>query len=53
MVNWTVAIDVSRLHIFCRRKSCVVVDSPIYAAEADTTQTGLFCRVWPAGENWA
>ena len=26
---------------------------PIHTATPDTTQTGLFCRVWCGGVNWA
>ena len=50
-VNWTIAINVFRLHIFCRRQSWVV-ENPIHTAEADMTQTGLCYWVWPVGVNW-
>jgi len=30
----------------------VTVENPIHTAEADTRQTGPFCRVWPGGVNW-
>ena len=50
-VNWTIALNVFRLQIFCRRQSRVVAD-PVHTAEADTTQIGLFCRVWRGGVNW-
>ena len=43
-VNRTIAANVFRLQVSCRRPSLVVED-PIHTAEADTTQTGLFCRV--------
>jgi len=43
-VNWTIAINVFRLQIFCRRQSWVV-GNPIHTAEADATQTRQFCRV--------
>jgi len=44
-VHWTIAINVFRLQIFCRRQSWVV-GNPIYTAEADATQTRQFCCVW-------
>jgi len=43
-VNRTIAANVFRLQVSCRRPSRVVED-PIHTTEADTTQTGLFCRV--------
>jgi len=49
---WTIALNVFRLHIFCRRQSCVV-GNPIHSAETDaSTQTGQFCRVWPGLTVW-
>ena len=45
-VNWTIAVNVFRLQIFCRQQSSVV-ENLIHTAEADTTETGLFCRVSP------
>jgi len=30
----------------------VTVENPIHTSEADTPQTGPFCRIWPGGVNW-
>jgi len=43
--------DGRRGTIFCRWQSWVF-ENPILTAEADTTETGLFCRVLPGGVNW-
>ena len=43
--------DGRRGTIFCRWQSWVF-ENPILTAEADTTETGLLCRVWPGGVNW-
>ena len=37
-VNWTIAVNVFRLQIFCRQQSSVV-ENLIHTAEADTTET--------------
>jgi len=47
-LNWTIALNVFRRQIFCRRQSSVV-GNPIYTADADSTQTRQFCRVWRTG----
>jgi len=47
-VNWTIALNVSRLQILCRRQSGVV-GNPVRTVEADATQTRQFCRVWRDG----
>ena len=50
-VNWTIATNVFRLRIFCRRQSRVV-GNPVHTAEADATQTRQSCRrVWRGGVN--
>ena len=50
-VNWTIAVNVFRLQVFCRRQSPVVGSPPIHTDEADATETGQFCRVWRGGVN--
>jgi len=47
-LNWTIALNVFRRQIFCRRQSSVV-RNPIYTADADSTQTRQFCRAWRTG----
>ena len=49
-VNWTIALKVFKLRIFCRRQSPVVWN-PVHTAEADATQTRQFCRVWRGDVN--
>ena len=44
-VNWTIAVNVFRLQIFCQRHSWVV-GNPIHTSEVDATQTRQFCHVW-------
>jgi len=44
-VNWTIAVNVFRLQIFCQRQSSVV-GNPIHTSEVDETQTRQFCHVW-------
>jgi len=47
-VNWTIALNASRLQIFYRRQSRLVGNP----TDTDTTQTRQFCRVWSGGMNW-
>ena len=44
-LNWTIAINVFMFQIFCMGQSWVF-GNPIHTAEADSTQTRQFCRVW-------
>ena len=50
VVNWTIALNVFGLQMFCRRQSWVVANT-IYIAESDTTETRQFCRVRRGGVN--
>ena len=46
-VNWTIALNVFRLQIVCRRRTCIV-GNPVHAAEGgrDTYKTALSCLAW-------
>jgi len=48
--NWTIALNVFRLQIFCRQQPRVV-GNPIHTAEADATHWRQFCRVWRGDVN--
>ena len=47
--NWTIAINVLRLHICCG--DSLQLSRIQFTPPRQTRQTGLFCRVWPGGVN--
>ena len=50
-VNWTIAINVFRLKIFCRRQ-CSVVENPVHTPKATLRVHRRQCRrVWRGGVN--